>query len=73
MVTIRKVLDLVALLVPRVAPHVIGLAGMSAVVVGIWGWLGWEAGLIAAGAPFAAFYMAGQVLAVRGMMSRREV
>lgn len=76
MVKLRRVLGWVVTVAPSVAamvaPHLIGLAGISAVVVGVWGWLGWQAGVITAGAPFAAFYVAGQAIAVRGMIPRRE-
>lgn len=45
-------------------PHLGGLAGITAIVVGVWGLLGWEVALIVAGLPFAAFYVAGQALQV---------
>ena len=51
-------------------PHVLGLAGLAAVVVGVWGWLGWQAGVIAAGLPFATFYVAGQVIEVMRYMPK---
>jgi hypothetical protein len=41
-------------------PHVLGLAGLSAVVAGVWGALGWQAGMVAAGLPFAGFWMYGE-------------
>jgi hypothetical protein len=47
-----------------VVKHAVGLAGIAAIVVGVWAWIGWPAGVIAAGLPFAGFYLAGQVIEV---------
>lgn len=44
--------------------HAIGLAGVGAIVVGVWGLLGWPAAAIAAGLPFAGFWVWGQALRV---------
>lgn len=50
--------------------HAIGLAGIAAIVVGVWAWIGWPAGVIAAGLPFAGFYLAGQVIEVMRYLPR---
>jgi hypothetical protein len=53
-------------------PHVVGLAGLAAIAVGVWGAFGWQAGLVAAGAPFASFYVWGQALEVLRSIPRQE-
>lgn len=44
-------------------PHLVGVAGLSAVVAGVWGALGWQAGMVAAGLPFAGFWIYGEARA----------
>jgi hypothetical protein len=39
---------------------VVGLGALALVVAGVWGWLGWPAGVIAAGLPFAGFWAFGE-------------
>jgi len=56
----------------RALPTVIGLSGIAAVVGGLWGLFGWQVGLIAAGLPFAAFYIAGEVVVVMHALPRKE-
>ena len=56
----------------RVLPHLFGYAGMAAVVVGVWGLLGWQAGTILTGLPFAMFYLAGQALEVVRQLPPKE-
>jgi hypothetical protein len=55
-------------------PHLLGLAGLSAVVAGVWGALGWQAGVIAAGLPFAGFWMYGEARSAgEGWRTRERV
>ena len=56
----------------RVLPHLLGYAGLTAVVVGVWGLLGWQAGTILTGLPFATFYLAGQALEVVRQLPPKE-
>lgn len=44
-------------------PHLLGLAGLLAVVAGVWDALGWQVGMITAGLPFAAFWLYGEARA----------
>lgn len=46
--------------------NAVGLASLALVVAGVWGWLGWQAGLIVAGLPPSAFFLYGEALKVRG-------
>lgn len=50
----------------RYAPDMVGLGAWALVVVGLWGRFGWQAGLIAAGLPFALFYFWGEYRAAGG-------
>jgi len=50
--------------------HILGLLGIAAIAVGFWGWLGWCAGIIVAGLPFAGFYVAGQAIEVMRYMPK---
>lgn len=62
MVRLRAMLSRLAAAVD--ARHAIGLGGIALVVIGVWGLLGWAWACIAAGAPFAAFYVWGEARAV---------
>ena len=54
---------------PDVTRGTVGMAGIAAVVVGIWGLAGWQVGLIAAGLPVGGLYYA---LEVRALFGRAE-
>ena len=47
-------------MVLKMLPHVIGLAGVGLIVWGVSAWLGWEAGAIVGGSPFAGFWIWGE-------------
>lgn len=49
-----------------VARNLVGVLGVGLVVAGVWGLGGWQWGAISAGLPVAAFYLYGEVRAVRG-------
>lgn len=51
-------------LLASIYPHALGLAGIATVAIGVGNWVGWYAGAITAGLPFAGFYIAGQAIEV---------
>lgn len=53
-------------------PHLLGLTGVLAIVIGVWGWLGWQAGIIIAGLPFASFWIVGQAIEVAHTLPTRD-
>ena len=44
--------------------HAVGLGAIALVVIGVWGLAGWAWACIAAGTPFAAFYVWGEARVV---------
>jgi hypothetical protein len=62
---LRAALRSGASLAAAILPDVIGLAGIGAVVVGVYGLWGRDVALIAAGAPVAAAYVARELAPAR--------
>lgn len=60
-------------IIVAVVRYLVGFAGLAAIVVGVWGKFGWEVGVIAAGLPFAGFFLWGEAMAVVRHVTRGPV